>query len=90
MQAGRPGRYSFGEGRLPEDTAELPELEGAAAVRPGSPGPGPDQEQEQEPGRRGVGSFGTAAVAAVAVVGQAGGLRAGGCTLLRDRGKTFL
>lgn len=61
------------------DTAGLPEMDGAAAARPGSQKLGSDQEAE--PGRRAEGSFET-----VAVVGQAGGLQAeglqaGGCIL---------
>lgn len=86
-QAGRPGRYSFGEGRFPAGTAGLPEMDAAAAGPAGHPGslqPAPGWE----PGRREERSSGTvaaaaAAAAAAAVVGLAGGLQAECCSLQR-------
>lgn len=84
-QAGRPGRYSFGEGRFPAGTAGLPETDAAVAGPAGHPGslePAP----ESEPGRREERSSGTAvaaAAAAAAVVGLAVGLRAECCSLHR-------
>lgn len=69
------------------DTAGLPELDGAAAGHPGSPELEPDRELE--PGRREARSSETAA-AAVAVVGQAEGLRAEGCILQREGGSLFI
>lgn len=81
-QAGRPGRYSFGRGRLLVDTAGLPEADGAAAGRPGNLGLGLDQGQE--PGRREVRSSETAA--AEAVVGQVEELQAESYILLKEEG----
>lgn len=85
-QAGRPGRYSFGEGRFPAGTAGLPEMDAAAAGPAGHPGslePAPGSE----PGRREERSSETvvaaAAVAAAAVVGLVGGHRAECCSLQR-------
>lgn len=84
LQVGRPGRYSFAEGRLLVDIVELLEVDGAAAALPES------QELErdrcQEPGRWVEGSSETAAAAAaVAAEGQAEGLPAESCILLKIR-----
>lgn len=80
-QAGTPGRYSFGEGRCLAGTAGLPETDGAAAGRPGSPAPG--RGPGPEPGMMEGRSSGTAAAGA-AVAGQAEGLRAECCILHRQ------
>lgn len=81
-QAERPGRYSFGEGRLLEGTAGLPEMGGVAAGHPGSPQRERDQDQEPEPepGRREERSSETAAAVGAEEV-QAGGLQAEYCIL---------
>lgn len=86
-QAERPGRYSFGEGRLLEGTAGLPEMDGLAAGHPGSLQLG--QGQGLEPGRREERSSETAAVAAAvgAEEDRAGGLRAECCILRGERGR---
>lgn len=86
-QAGRPGRYSFGEGRFLVGTAGLPEMDGVAAGHPGSLELG----LGLEPGRMKERSSGTAAAvaaAAAAVVGQAEGLRAE-CCILQSRRHQF-
>lgn len=85
-QAERPGRYSFGERRLLVDTAELPEMDGAAAGHPESLGLKLDLGRE--PGRREVCSSET--VAAVAVEGQAEGLPAEGYIQLKEGGRVSL
>lgn len=85
-QAERPGRYSFGERRLLVDTAELPEMDGAAAGLPGSLGLGLGPDLGREPGRREVCSSETAA----AVAAQTEGLRAEGCILLKEGGRVSL
>lgn len=84
-QAERPGRYSFGEGRLLEGTAGLLEMDGVAAGHPGSLQL--EQDQEPEPGRREERSSGTAAAAVGAEEVQAGGLRAEYCILQGERGR---
>lgn len=81
-QAGRPGRYSFAEGRLLVDIVELPEVDGVAAALPETQESG--QDQRQEPGRWVEGSSETAAAAA-AVEGQAEGLQAESCILLKTQ-----
>lgn len=87
-QAERPGRYSFGEGRLLEGTAGLPEMDGVAAGHPGSLQL--EQGQKPEPGRRVERSSETAA-AVGAVEVQAGGLQAEYCILqgeqIREEGR---
>lgn len=84
-QAGRPGRYSFGEGRLLEGTAGLPEMDGLAAGHPGSLQLG--QGQGLELGRREERSSETAAAAVGAEEDRAGGLRAECCILRGERGR---
>lgn len=80
-QAERPGRYSFGLGRLLEGTAGLPEMDGVAAEHPGSLQR--EQGQGPEPGKREGRSSETAAVGAAE--DQAGGLQAEYCILWGER-----
>lgn len=82
-QAGRPGRYSFGEGRFLVDTAALPEMDGVAAVLPESLEL--EQGQGLEPGRREERN--SDIVAAGAVGGQAEGLQAECYILWREKGR---
>lgn len=84
-QAESPGRYSFGEGRLLEGTAGLPEMDGVAAGHPGSLHP--EQGQGLEPGRRWERSSETAAVAVGAEEVPAAGLRAEYCILQGEGGR---
>lgn len=84
-QAGRPGRYSFGEGRFLVDTAGLPEMDGVAAALPESLEL--EQGQGLEPGRREERNSDIVAAGAGAVGGQAEGLQAERYILWREKGR---
>lgn len=84
-QAGRPGRYSFGEGRFLVDTAGLPEMDGVAAALPESLEL--EQGQGLEPGRREERNSDIVAAGAGAVGGQAEGLQAECYILWREKGR---
>lgn len=84
-QAGRPGRYSFGEGRFLVDTAALPEMDGVAAALPESLEL--EQGQGLEPGRREEHNSDIVAAGAGAVGGQAEGLQTECYILWREKGR---